>query len=501
MLTITTTHQPATDLGYLLHKHPEKLQTFELPFGKTHVFYTEASEERCTAALIMDIDPIRLTRKGRPRGTTPEALLQDYVNDRPYTASSHLSGAISGVYGTALSGRCTDRPELAETPIPLEARITSVHSLHGQELITRLFQPLGYEVSVETKPMDPEFPEWGESHHHDVTLSATVTLRDMLNHIHVLLPVLDNQKHYMIAKTEVENLMQKGRGWLPLHPESELISRRYLGHRRGLMDRAEAEIAAALENEPGNGEEEEKENGDEREKNAGENAGEATGESTRGNRDPEEETLERPTRLGELRIRAVIEAVRNSGAASVVDLGCGEGRLLEHLLKEPSLTNVAGIEVSQLALGKAERRLRMRNMTPEQKGRISLVHGSLTYRDQRISGFDAGVAMEVIEHIDQPKLEAFEDAVFGAARPGTVIVTTPNVEYNAVYFPDENGRLRHRDHRFEWTRQEFQQWAGAVAGRRQYSVEFQGIGETHEKHGEPTQMAVFRQEKTAAREI
>ena len=501
MLTITTTHQPATDLGYLLHKHPEKLQTFELPFGKAHVFYTEASEERCTAALIMDIDPIRLTRRGRPKGTTPEALLQDYVNDRPYTASSHLSGAISGVYGTALAGRCARRPELAETPIPLEAKITSVRSLHGQELITRLFQPLGYKVSVETKPMDPEFPEWGESHHHDVTLSATVTLRDLLNHIHVLLPVLDNQKHYIIAKTEVENLMQKGRGWLHLHPESELISRRYLGHRRGLMDQAEAEIAAALENEPGNeDEEEDAEDAEEQGQNASEQRGENAGEPTPRNGN-QEETLEKPMRLGELRTIAIMAAVRNSGATSVVDLGCGEGKLLEQLLKEPSLTNIAGIEVSQTALRKAARRLRMRNMTPEQKNRISLVHGSLTYRDQRIAGFDAGVAMEVVEHIDQPKLEAFEDAVFGAARPGTVIVTTPNVEYNAVYFPDEEGKLRHRDHRFEWTRQEFQQWAGAIAGRRQYSVEFQGIGETHEKHGEPTQMAVFRQKKTAAREI
>src|SRR5215831_14150504 len=118
LLTVTTTHRPASDLSFLLHKHPGRCQSFDLSFGKAHVFYPEAHEERCTACLLLDVDPVGLARGSHGKNN---AELAQYVNDRPYTASSFLSVAIAQVFGSALQGRSKDRPELAGTPLPLTA--------------------------------------------------------------------------------------------------------------------------------------------------------------------------------------------------------------------------------------------------------------------------------------------------------------------------------------------------------------------------------------------
>ena len=493
MLTITTTHEPATDLGYLLHKHPDRLQSFEIPSGKAHVFYPEAAVERCTAALMLEIDSIRLTRRGNPGGSTPESLLQEYVNDRPYTASSHLSVAINKVFGTAMSGRCNDRPDLVTQPIPLEARVASVRSRRGTELINRLFEPLGYTVETETVPMDPAFPDWGDGHHHDLTLrSQAHTLRELLVHLYVLLPVMDNQKHYWISKDEIEKLMRFGKDWLGNHPERDLISRRYLGHRRNLTAQAHEQFASEQPDE-----QQEETAPDENPAESGESSGTDSGTDSgadsgadSGTRQPREEVLERSISLAELRVQAILEELHKSGAASVLDLGCGEGNLLRDLIKEPGFTQVTGMDVSLRSLEIAKRRLRVKDMTPAQQARLKLTHGSLLYRDSRLAGADAAVAMEVVEHIDETKLDAFEDAVMGTARPNTLIVTTPNREYN-VLFENFKGPFRHRDHRFEWTREEFQAWAGGAAERHGYEVSFRGVGQQNETHGSPTQMAVF----------
>ena len=125
LLTLTTTHRPATDLGYLLHKNPARPQVFDLSFGKVHVYYPQADDERCTAALLMDVDPVHLVRNRK--GPAGEGFaLEQYVNDRPYVASSFLSVVIAQVLGSALSGLCKQRPELAQTPIALEAKLAAV---------------------------------------------------------------------------------------------------------------------------------------------------------------------------------------------------------------------------------------------------------------------------------------------------------------------------------------------------------------------------------------
>ncbi|MDT7858424.1 3' terminal RNA ribose 2'-O-methyltransferase Hen1 [Rubrivirga sp. S365] len=454
LLEITTTHRPATDLGYLLHKHPTKAQAFDLAFGTAHVYYPHATDERCTAALLLDVDPVALVRG---RGVT----LDQYVNDRPYSASSFLSTAISKVYGTALGGRCKDRPELVETAIPLEARLPSLPARGGVEVVRRMFEPLGYEVEAEEHPLDPAFPDWGQSATVSLTLRGTVRLADLLTHLYVLVPALDARKHYYVGDDEVEKLMEKGEGWLSAHPERELITRRYLRFRsltRPALDRLAADDPVPDDDEAG----------------------------------AVEEAVEKPVRLNDQRMEAVVAAFKESGARRVVDLGCGEGRLMRDLVRDGQFREIVGVDVSVRALEQARDRLHLgEDAAPALRERVSLLHGSLVYRDARLAGFDAAAAVEVIEHLDPPRLAAFEQAVFGDARPGTVVVTTPNAEYNALWETLPAGRFRHPDHRFEWTRAEFQSWAGGVAERHGYDAQFRTVGPVDDAHGSPTQMGVF----------
>ena len=463
LLTISTTYRPATDLGYLVHKNPSRFQSFKLPFGRADVFYPEAENDRCTVALLLDIDPIGLVRpkRGAPNGG---GWLEQYVNDRPYVASSHLSVALATVFRSALAGSSAERPELAQQAIPLEAQISVVPSKEGAGLIRQLFEPLGYKVKVQGHPLDERFPDWGDSPYFSVRLEAESRLRDLLAHLYVLLPVLDDDKHYWVGDDEVDKLLRFGEGWLDRHPQRDLISRRYLKHQRDLMRQALSRLLDAGQADPG--------------------VAEARHERA-------EEQLEAPLRLGEQRMRAVLDTLREIGGTRVLDLGCGEGRLIGELLKEPGIASITGVDVSHRALEAANRRLHLDTLSNQQRERITLIHGSLTYRDKRLAGYDVAVAMEVIEHIDVNRLSAFEEVVFGEARPGSVLVTTPNAEYNSLFKGLPEGGFRHRDHRFEWTREQFQAWSRQVAGRRKYEVRFQDIGPEDAVHGSPTQMGVF----------
>ncbi len=213
LLTIETTHRPATDLGYLLAKHPDKCQTFPLAYGSAHVFYPEVAEDRCTAALLLDIDPVGLAR-GHRWGRNSDGTLAHYVNDRPYTASSFLSVAIAQVFGSAMKGVSKDRQELADTPLPLDARLSAVPSHGGEHLLHGLFESLGYQVEARRIALDTTFPEWGEGYDFELRLQAEVRLADLLTHLYVLIPVLDDQKHYWVGDDEVDKLLEKGGDWL-----------------------------------------------------------------------------------------------------------------------------------------------------------------------------------------------------------------------------------------------------------------------------------------------
>ncbi len=463
LLTITTTYQPATDLGYLLHKSPYRGHSFEQVFGKAHIFYPETAAERCTAAVLLEVDPIGLVRNRR--GPSGEAYaLEQYVNDRPYAASSFVSVAIARVFGTAMTGRSKERQELADMRIPLEVRIAVLPCRGGEDLLRRLFEPLGYEVAATGHLLDEKFPEWGESAYFTVTLKGRLRLSDLLTHLYVLIPVLDDDKHYWVGDAEVEKLLRHGEGWLREHPERELITERYLKHQKRLASEALSRLIG--EEEP-------------------------SVEEVAETRAHEEEAIEKAISLAEQRIGGVLAALRSSGAKRVLDLGCGEGRLLRELLKDKTFTEIVGMDVSHRALEIASQKLRLEELPTMQKERIRLMHGSLTYRDNRLAGYDAATVVEVIEHLDPPRLAAFERVLFEFARPQTVLVTTPNFEYNVQFETLPAGKMRHRDHRFEWSRAEFQTWAGGIGGRFGYSVRFLPIGAEDAKVGSPTQMGIF----------
>jgi 3' terminal RNA ribose 2'-O-methyltransferase Hen1 len=453
-VSIATTHRPATDLGFLLMKHPDRVHEAELGFGKARVFYPIADEARCEAVLALDVDPVGLVR-GKGAG---EGLLDRYVNDRPYAATSFLSVALNRLYRTAMTGVSRERPELAATPLPLEIRVTPLPARGGEAIVRSLFEPLGWTVALH-----PVEGPAGTSRYFDLTLAGRVRVADALSHLYVLIPVLDDDKHYWVGDDEVEKLLAKGGAWLAGHPKRELIAQRYLKNRRSLARVALARLAPETEEEP-----------EEEERAAGEAA------------------LEKPVRLNDLRMEAVIAALKAAGAATVADLGCGEGKLLGWLRRERAFTRIVGHDVSMTALRRAGERLGLDRRTGEEVDRVRLQHGALTYRDDRLKGFDAATLVEVIEHLDPERLPALAEAVFGHARPRAVIVTTPNAEHNVLFEGLAPGAFRHPDHRFEWTRAEFRAWVDGVCSLYGYEATLSGVGEEHAELGPPTQMAVFR---------
>ena len=463
LLTISTTHRPATDLGFLLHKNPGHRHLADMGFGTAQVFYPEASDERCSAAVLVDVDPIGLVARGRVPGG--QFALASYVNDRPYAVSSFLAVALGRLFGTALSGRSKERQQLADQAIPLEITMPVVPCRGGEALARRLFEPLGYGVEATPLPLDPKFPDWGDSQYLAMRLTATLRLRDVLGHLFVLLPVLDDDKHYWVSADEVDKLLRRGGEWLAAHPDRELITRRYLRHDQRLTRDALARLFADEAGDPDRADQQ---------------------------ADAAEESVEQAISLQAQRLSAVLDVIRAAGARSVLDLGCGAGRLLEVLLAEQGLQRIIGLDVSYRALQGAARRIHLDTMAPRQRSRIELLQGSLTYTDSRLRGFDAAAVVEVIEHLDPPRLGAFERAVFGHAQPGTVILTTPNAEYNVLFDGLPAGTMRHGDHRFEWTREQFARWSAGVAVRNGYQAELSGIGPADPSLGSPSQLAVFR---------
>jgi 3' terminal RNA ribose 2'-O-methyltransferase Hen1 len=458
LLTISTSHVPATDLGFLLHKNPVRVQRFDLSFGQAHVFYPEASEQRCTAALLVDVDALQLTRgRGSRR--------YDYVNDRPYVASSFLSVALAKVFGSALGGKSTSHAELVATPIPLEATLPVVGSSGGAELLERLFCPLGWELEAVGHLADEAFPDWGHARYFSVRLRGKKRLQELLEHLYVLLPVLDNEKHYWFGRDELDKLLRRGGEWLAVHPDKELIVARYLRYQRRLTSEALEHLVAEDVADP----------------------------QAVDDHDHADLPGER-VRLADARIGAVVSVLKAAGARRVLDVGCGAGSLMKVLLADPAFETIGGMDVAANALEAAARRLHLERMPPRQRERVTLFPGWLVYRDDRLRGWDALTCVEVGEHLDPPRLEAFERILFGHAGAPTIVLTTPNREHNVRFESLVAGEFRHRDHPFEWTRAEFAEWTAVVADRYGYTARRLPVGPDDNEVGPPTQMAVFTKE-------
>ncbi|MCL2388545.1 MAG: 3' terminal RNA ribose 2'-O-methyltransferase Hen1 [Defluviitaleaceae bacterium] len=442
ILTISYTGENTTDLGYLLYKNPYRPQAFDLNHGKAYVFYPEISNQRTTAALLLDINPIDLAR-GKV-GSQGGGLFE-YVNDRPYVSSSFMSTAISKVFGTAMTGRADAHQELSDTALELTATIATLPCRGERGMLNKVFEPLGYAVEFEQL----------ESGYVNLTISGKIRLRDLLKHLYVLIPVFDKQKHYWVGEDEVEKLLRLGEDWLPNHPERNYITGRYL-KRRNLVNLAFAKLA----------------------------------EDTQEESEPPSEITPKRENLNTQRLSRIVDELKEQGVNCVIDLGCGEGKLLNLLLKNRQFTHIAGMDVSHAVLERANARLKLEYAGDSVRDRVQLFQGSLSYKDDRFTGYDAACVIEVIEHMDISRLTAFEWVLFEFTKPPVVILTTPNKEYNEIYNLTKES-LRHDDHRFEWTREQFREWATTTAEKHNYTVKISEIGEVHEIHGAPTQMGVF----------
>ncbi|MCL1839207.1 MAG: 3' terminal RNA ribose 2'-O-methyltransferase Hen1 [Propionibacteriaceae bacterium] len=441
------------DLSYLLFKHPDRVQEFNLGYAKATLWFPHAQPGRYQVALLVDIDSVALAKSKRFQRRDHE--LGTYINDRPYAASSLLSVAIARVFGSALKGQePAERPHAAQAPRHLTIQLPSVRlqlakfsaATAPTDLIVELFEPLGWEVKVKTTPREDSLTA-------TVILEGVMTLSSALASLYVLLPVLDRSKHYWVDETEITKLLRYGESWLPQHPRRDYITGQYLAQQRDLIAGANQLLDEA-----------------------------------RGYADEPEPHSVQPPRLAKARIAAIIAALKASGAKKVLDLGCGEGRLILEMAKDSYFTQVVGADVSTSALKRAERSLAQ--LAPRQSERVKLIQASATYQDARFANFDAIVLAEVIEHLDPNRLYGLEKTVFEKATPKCVLVTTPNAEYNQV-FGLRAETFRHSDHRFEWSRFGCEQWATGVADRQGYQVNFDEIGESHHEYGAPTQMAVF----------
>ena len=419
ILKISTTHQPAADLGYLLHKNPTRLHEETFPFGKGYVLFPEVSETKAEVALLLDVDPVGLVRGG--------SNYDQYVNDRPYTASSFISSAMLHFFSTAMSGRSKERQEVADIAIPIEFELPVLRAKGGEESIRGLLEPLGYALEIEQL----------RGNYFHVEGKITAQIKDVLTHLYILIPVIDNDKHYYVDKNEIGKLTNRAKDWLPTHPLKETIIQKFLRYDKILTKEATLRLA---EFEPDLDEDE----------------------------TPVEEPkeiVEKKVSLHTQRLEQVTKKLVEIGAQNVVDLGCGEGRLMQMLIKQRQFKKVLGMDVCVRSLEYANRRLHLADASESLRKRVELIHGSLMYRDARIAGFDAAAIVEVIEHLDLARLAAFERVVFDFARPNYVVLTTPNVEWNKTFDLENTGEFRHDDHRFEWTREEFKSWCDQICER------------------------------------
>ncbi len=368
--------------------------------------------------------------------------------------------AIKEAFRTALTGRCDARPELAAARIPLAVHVPALRCRGGAALAHEIFAPLGWSVDAQTQPFQP--PEWGESSYVNLRLTGELRLADALNHLYVLLPVLDDAKHYWVSTDEVDKLVRAGGDWLAGHPGKELITRRYLSHQRRLTQSALARLAEADDTDPAE-------------------------------LDNAVSDTEPPTPLAVQRRHAILAVLREIAARRIGDFGCGAGVLIKDLLGLEGVQSVVATDVSARALQLAARTLD--RIPDRQRDRLKIFQSSLLYRDDRLAGLDAAVLMEVIEHVDEGRLPALERAVFGFAAPRTVLVTTPNAEYNVHFEALAPGAMRHRDHRFEWTRAEFAAWTSQVGEDFGYQVRLLPVGPDDAQTGPPTQLAVFTRQQ------
>lgn len=475
-LSIAVSGEHAPDLGFVLYKHPGRFFEKSASKGRVTGGFTENREDFAEFTLAVEIDPVE-----RVRGVNWDRGIASYVEPMPFLAASHMSQALSQALGSAMNGVLGSKDPVIDTrvkaagvkPWPLTIKVGAVRC--SPYMIESLFSELGWSVEIESHNLDvPGVSEDDDRPLHVFTLKGEATVSDALTQLYVLLPVLDPSRHYFYDESEARKLFEKGGDWLKGHSSRDLIISRYLSKSKELRGYARQLFGNFQEK-----------------KDLDELIAE-TEELMRDWDDPDD------TSPHQQRHSQIIRDVVSWGARSVIDLGCGEGRLLERLVRIAPDMRVVGIEPSAREIERARKRLSNnpgKNLDP----RVEFVHGSAMYGDERFKDFDAAILSEVIEHVDEDRLSLLARSVFGIMAPRRVVITTPNGDYNRV-FGLRPGEFRHADHRFEWTLAECQAWVVGVTAAYPYEAEITPVGgrnaDADEGHGEVSHYIVFTKKDT-----
>ncbi|MCK1992095.1 3' terminal RNA ribose 2'-O-methyltransferase Hen1 [Peribacillus muralis] len=441
-LTINASGNNVKAISYLLSKNPNNLYERKHKGHVVRLFYSTFTETEMEATIFVTPDPIELVKN-----TANSYDITHYINDREFAVSSIFCSLIRSALGTALNGQPKEEhAEWVNHPFSFQFDFGPVVSTLSDNQLRELFEPIGYEVSITRPDIQYSFDMKDRSSTRTVSLKGLKTLQEGLRHLFVLIPVIDNYKHYYIDEKEIDKLERYGEGWLDDHPMRDFIYRQSLRFK---------EVYSIVENKKPEMKKDDKES---------------------------------KVRLNDLRYEKIFDTVSQMHPSSVVDFGSGEGKLSVRLGFIEGVKEILAVEPSQSATLKALGRFD--KVKDKEKFVIPKpLWGSLFYYDEELKNKDVIILCEVIEHIDEHRLPKVMDTILQDYQPRALILTTPNREYNEVY--DMEDALRHNDHRFEWTRAEFQQWCTARNHDDSYDLRFEGIGEEHVTQGCPTQMCVF----------
>ncbi|MGE6488602.1 3' terminal RNA ribose 2'-O-methyltransferase Hen1 [Paenisporosarcina sp. NPDC076898] len=445
-LSIQASGDNVQAISYLLSKNPNNLYERNHKGHLVRLFYSKFTETELEVTIFVTPDPIELVKNN-----SNSYDITHYINDREFAVSSIFCSFIRSALGTALNGQPKEEHLMwVNHPFSFNFEFGPVVSSLSDEKLMNLFEPIGYEVTINRPEIEYSFPIKTKSSARYLSIKGMKTLQEGLRHLFVLIPVIDNYKHYFIDEKEIEKLERYGEGWLDQHPLRDLIYRQALRFK---------EIYSLVENS---------------------------------SKDEKKVEPVKKVRLNELRYEKIVNTVSQMKPRSVIDFGSGEGKLSVQLGFVEGITEILAVEPSEAASLKAlERFNKVKNkekfVIPE------LLWGSLFYYDERLKDKDVIILCEVIEHIDETRLPKAMDTLLDDYQPPALIITTPNREYNELYDMEEH--LRHNDHRFEWTRAEFRQWCTERNHSNDYELQFDGIGEEHASHGFPTQMCIFKRKE------
>ncbi|MEK4148209.1 3' terminal RNA ribose 2'-O-methyltransferase Hen1 [Robertmurraya sp. FSL W8-0741] len=446
-LTIRASGQDVQVLSYLLAKNPNHLYERQVNNHFVRMFFSKFSKEEVEVTFFVTPDPIELSRNNSERYE-----ITSYINDREFVVSSIFCTFLRSALATALNGKPHEEYEhWVNHRFNLQFSFGPLSSQLSDNDIIELFAPMGYKTTISAGEIDYHMNFKTKSSARYITVEGLTTLQMGLRQLFVLIPVLDNYKHYYIDDKEIEKLERYGEGWLDAHPQREFILRQALRF-KDLYSLVEKQTEKGSNNQDNNDE-------------------------------------IRTMRLNDLRYEKIIDSIRQIPFKdSIVDFGSGEGKLSVQLGFIEGVKEILAVEPSESASIKAlkryEKMARKENfLMPEQ------IIGSLFYFDERLKNKDIVILCEVIEHIDKHRLPKIMKTILNDYKPKVVMITTPNQEYNKVYKMNEE--YRHPDHRFEWTRDEFREWCEIQNGKNDYELTFDGIGEEHELYGTPTQMCLF----------